>query len=41
MLKFLHDDDKDNAKAISIPWVFSKNSRAKNQGLFGKRLKYT
>ena len=33
MSEFLHDDD-DDAKAIAIPWVFSKNSRAKN----GKKL---
>ena len=29
MPKFLHKDD-DDAKAIAIPWVFTKNSRAKN-----------
>ena len=28
MSKFLHD--KDDAKAIAKPWVYSKNSRAKN-----------
>ena len=36
MSKFLHndddnaDEDNDNAKAIEIPQVFSKNSQAKN-----------
>ena len=30
ILQFLYDNDdnKDNAKAIAIPWVFSENSRA-------------
>ena len=36
MSKFLHD----SAKAIAIPQVFSENSRAKNQGLFGKGLSH-
>ena len=27
--KFLHDDHNDDAKAIVIPWVFSRNSGAK------------
>ena len=26
MSQILQDDDNDNAKAIAIPWVFSKNS---------------
>ena len=31
MAKFLHyTDDDDNAKAMAIPRVFSKNSRAKS-----------
>ena len=30
MSKFLHDDDNNSAKAIAVPMVFSKNSRAKN-----------
>ena len=30
MSQFLHDDD--NTKAITIPQVFPKNSRAKNAG---------
>ena len=31
MPKFLHDVDEDtDAMAIAIPWVFSKNSRARN-----------
>ena len=30
MLKFLHASEDDEAKAIAIPWVFSKNSRARN-----------
>ena len=29
MSKFLNDDNKDEAKAITIPQVFSENSRAK------------
>ena len=33
MLKFLYNDDDDVAKAIAIPWVFSKNSQAKNKFL--------
>ena len=36
MSKFLHEDI--HAKAIAIPQVFSKNSKAKNKGLFGKGL---
>ena len=34
MSKFLHNVDNkadNNAKAIAIPWVFSKNSRAKKE----------
>ena len=31
MSNFLHDAANDNAKAIAIPWVFSENSRAKNE----------
>ena len=34
MLKLSHeanDADNDDAKAIAIPWVFSKNSPANNQ----------
>ena len=33
MSQFLHDDDyeKDEAKAKTIPQVFSKNSQAKNE----------
>ena len=30
MAKFLPDDDNDDAKAVTIPWVFYENSRAKN-----------
>ena len=31
MSKFLHQDDNyNNAKAIAMTWVFSKNSQAKN-----------
>ena len=33
MSQFLHHhhkDDNDDTKAITIPWVFSENSRAKN-----------
>ena len=30
MLKLLHNAE-DDAKAIAIPWAFSKNSRAKNE----------
>ena len=34
MSKFLHDNDiDDDTKPIAIPWVFSKDSRAKNTGL--------
>ena len=32
MSQFLQGDN-DDAKALSIPWVFSENSRAKNQHL--------
>ena len=38
MSKFLHDNYNDNAKAVAIPRVFSENSWAKNQGMFGKGL---
>ena len=33
MSEFLHNDENDNidAKAIAIPWVFSKNNQAKNE----------
>ena len=37
MSKFLHDAD-DNAKAIAIPQVFSKNCQAKNNELFKRGL---
>ena len=34
MSKFLHvADNNDNAVAIAIPWVFSEDSQAKNDGL--------
>ena len=32
MSRFLLDDDNDDAKAITLPRVFSENSRAKNAG---------
>ena len=35
MSKFLHDAD-DNTKAIAIPWLFSKNSRAKNESFWSQ-----
>ena len=33
MSKFLHTIADDHAKGIAIPWVFSKNSHAKNTDL--------
>ena len=36
MSKFLHSDDNDaddDAMAIALPWVFSDNSRAKDNTL--------
>ena len=36
MSKFLHnadnDDDNNDALAVTVPWVFSENSPAKNAG---------
>ena len=29
MSQYLHDDNNDDAKAITVPRVFSENSRAK------------
>ena len=39
MSKFLHSDDNDDAKAIAIPRVFSKNIRVKNTGFLFKVVK--
>ena len=33
MLQFLHKNDNSDAKAITIPPVFSENSQAKNYRL--------
>ena len=30
MSQFLHNDDKDDPKAIAIPWFSSESSRANN-----------
>ena len=37
MSKFLHNHDKNDAKAIAIPRVFSENSQAKNLFQNGKQ----
>ena len=31
MSQYLHDDNNDDVKAITIPWVFSENSRTKTE----------